>query len=136
MNVGNLDESSLTKTFHIFIFWGKTEGYSERGLWHYYSVCYCGKCYTIVESVRSRRRVVPAKGARLREDVHFVGRANMICRLLSTQRIVPLDGLKTAKNPFRIRRNIPCTCLIFDLLFALHVQFHSFLSINIKIFVM
>lgn len=45
MNVGNLDESSLTKTFHIFIFWGKTEGYSERGLWYYYSVCYCGKCY-------------------------------------------------------------------------------------------
>ena len=23
MNVGNLDESSLTKTFHIFIFWGR-----------------------------------------------------------------------------------------------------------------
>lgn len=44
-------------------------------------------------SVRSRRRV-PAKGARLREDVYFVGRANMICRLLFAQRIVQLDGLK------------------------------------------
>lgn len=46
MNVENLDESSLTKTFHIFIFWGKTEGaFRERGLWYYYSICYCGKCY-------------------------------------------------------------------------------------------
>jgi len=45
MNVGNLDENSLTKTFHIFIFWEKTKEYSERGLWYYYSVCYCGKCY-------------------------------------------------------------------------------------------
>ena len=26
MNVGNLDESSLTKTFHIFIFWGRQRG--------------------------------------------------------------------------------------------------------------
>lgn len=25
MNVGNLDKSSLTKTFHIFIFWGKRQ---------------------------------------------------------------------------------------------------------------
>jgi len=25
MNVGNLDESSPTKTFHIFIFWKKTQ---------------------------------------------------------------------------------------------------------------
>lgn len=45
-------------------------------------------------SARSRRRAVFTKGTRLREDVYFVGRTSMICRLLSAQKIVPLDSLK------------------------------------------
>jgi len=69
-------------------------------------------------SVQSRRRVVPAKEARLREDVYFVGRANMICRLLSAQRTVPLDGLK--RRIFHDSKKY--SSCIFDLLFALNAH--------------
>lgn len=94
MNVGNLDESSLTKTFHIFIYiWGKDREVF-RARFMVLLLCLLLRQMLLSRSVRSRRRIVPAKGARLREDVYFVGWANMICRLLSAQRIVPLDGLK------------------------------------------
>lgn len=60
-------------------------------------------------SARSRRRAVFTKGTRLREDVYFVGRANMICRLLSAQKIVALDSLKWWIF-HKIRRNISRVC--------------------------
>lgn len=62
-NVGNLDESSLTKTFYIFIFRGKTQrGVPSEVYGCYYSVCYCGECYYPrsvilgVEGERERKR--------------------------------------------------------------------------------
>lgn len=79
MNAGDLGESSLTKTFHIFIFWGKgAEGCSERGLWCYYSVCYCGKCYYY--------GVYGAEGESFPQKEHVCVKtlANIICHLLST----------------------------------------------------
>lgn len=30
---------------YFYILREETEGYSEWGLWYYYSVCYCSKCY-------------------------------------------------------------------------------------------
>lgn len=86
MNAGDRGESSLTKTFHIFIFWGKAR--RERGLWCYYSVCYCGKCYYY--------GVYGAEGESFPQKEHVCVKtlANIICHLLSTRGTVPLNGLK------------------------------------------
>lgn len=68
MNAGDLGESSLTKTFHIFIFWGKARRGIFRARFMVLLLCLLLRQMLLLRSVRSWKRVVPAKGARLRED--------------------------------------------------------------------
>lgn len=85
------------KDVSYFYILGKgTEGCSERGLWCYYSVCYCGKCY-YYGVYGAERESFPQK-----EHVCVKTPANIICHLLSTRGAVPLNGLK--RRVFQTKR--------------------------------